>query len=133
MKKYRGIVLVAAVILAIGLTSIPFIQNVQASSEDVHNSRHHVLLLSIDGFHAQDLARYVRLNPNSTLAKLSQNGVTYTNASTSKPSDSFPGILSMTTRPGPRSYTMGMEKIRFISWHPVDDDWRIAPYNGCVL
>ena len=30
----------------------------------------HVLLLSIDGLHAQDVERYVRLNPSSALAQL---------------------------------------------------------------
>src|SRR5215469_6059014 len=57
----------------------------------------HILLLSIDGLHEQDLARYVRLNPNSAFAQLTNMGITYTNASTSKPSDSFPGLLSMVT------------------------------------
>lgn len=103
MKKFWGTLLIVASMLAIILISIPFIQNAQASSNDTHNNKHHVLLLSIDGFHAQDLARYVRLNPNSALAKLSQSGITYTNASTSKPSDSFPGILSMTTGGSPRT------------------------------
>jgi hypothetical protein len=63
----------------------------------------HVLLLSIDGLHASDLARFVRDHPNSTLAHLSENGVTFTNASTSKPSDSFPGLLSMVTGGSPSS------------------------------
>src|SRR5215813_11393482 len=57
----------------------------------------HVLLLSIDGFHALDLARYVRLNHASALAALSAIGVTYANAAASKPSDSFPGLLAMVT------------------------------------
>jgi hypothetical protein len=63
----------------------------------------HVLLLSIDGLHEVDLARYVHLNPNSALAELTHLGITYTNASTSKPSDSFPGLLSMVTGGSPRS------------------------------
>src|SRR5262249_14092246 len=63
----------------------------------------HVLLLSVDGLHAQDVARYVRLNPNSALAQLTNMGLTYTNASTSKPSDSFPGLLSMVTGGSPRA------------------------------
>ena len=62
-----------------------------------------VLLLSIDGLHAVDLANYVQNNPGSALAQLSGTGVTYTNASTSKPSDSFPGLLSMVTGGSPRS------------------------------
>ncbi len=57
----------------------------------------HVLLLSIDGFHTVDLARYITAYPDSSLAGLTETGVTYTNASTSKPSDSFPGLLSIIT------------------------------------
>ena len=63
----------------------------------------HVLLLSIDGIHAVDLARYVQRAPGSTLASLSAIGVTYSAASTAKPSDSFPGLLSMITGGSPRS------------------------------
>src|SRR5262249_35351440 len=63
----------------------------------------HVLLISVDGMHAVDLERYVELHPNSTLAQLSQIGVLYPNASASRPSDSFPGLLSIVTGGTPRS------------------------------
>ncbi len=63
----------------------------------------HVLLISIDGFHAVDLMRYMRFYPNSTLAQLAGTGVMYPNAQASLPSDSFPGILAMTTGGTPRS------------------------------
>src|SRR2546426_6758992 len=62
-----------------------------------------VLLLSIDGFHAVDLAIFVRSHPNSALAQLSSFGVTYTQASPSKPSNSFPGLLSLVTGGSPIS------------------------------
>src|SRR5579884_4208894 len=49
-----------------------------------HTSTDHpaarVLLLSIDGLHAVDLANWVVAHPSSTLAELSARGVTYTNA-----------------------------------------------------
>jgi len=61
----------------------------------------HVLLISVDGLHALDLANYVAQHPNSTLASLSSDGVTYTNASTSTPSDSFPGLASLITGGSP--------------------------------
>ncbi len=57
----------------------------------------HVLLLSVDGLHALDLADYVASHPDSALAQLSGHGVTYQQASTSKPSDSFPGLLALVT------------------------------------
>ncbi len=63
----------------------------------------HVLLLSIDGMHQADLDRYVRLNPTSALAQLAASGLTYTSAATSRPSDSFPGLLSMVTGGSPLS------------------------------
>ena len=52
----------------------------------------HVLLVSVDGLHALDVANYVSQNPGSALAELSSHGVTYTNARTPANSDSFPGL-----------------------------------------
>ena len=63
----------------------------------------HVLLISIDGMHALDLNNYVASHPNSTLAKLSSTGDTFANASTSEPSNAFPGLMSMTTGGSPRT------------------------------
>src|SRR5438876_10335230 len=63
----------------------------------------HVLLISIDGLHASDLDRFVAGYPETTLAKLSATGRTYTHASATKPSDSFPGMLAMVTGGSPRS------------------------------
>ena len=62
-----------------------------------------VLLLSIDGLHKVDLERYVANNPTSNLTQLSGTARTYINASSSKPSDSFPGLLAMVTGGTPRS------------------------------
>src|SRR5450631_943778 len=61
----------------------------------------HVLLISVDGLHALDLANYVSSHPDSTLTALSRHGVTYTNNSTSTPSDSFPGLASLVTGGSP--------------------------------
>jgi predicted AlkP superfamily pyrophosphatase or phosphodiesterase len=63
----------------------------------------HVLLLSIDGMHALDLARLTKERSDSALARLSTNGITYTNAHTSFPSNSWPGLLSMVTGGSPNS------------------------------
>jgi predicted AlkP superfamily pyrophosphatase or phosphodiesterase len=56
-----------------------------------------VLLISIDGFHAIDLANYVRMRPASALARLGSRGVTYTNAHSSFPSNSWPGLAALIT------------------------------------
>src|SRR5437762_7439016 len=63
----------------------------------------HVLLLSVDGLHAGDLQRFVDTHPKSALAWLTARGRTFTHATATKPSDSFPGLLAMTTGGTPRS------------------------------
>ena len=63
----------------------------------------HVLLISVDGLHALDVANYVQNNPGSALAELSSHGVTYTNARTPANSDSFPGLLALVTGGSPVS------------------------------
>jgi hypothetical protein len=100
MKRHLTKPLTSALLLAAFMTLIPLFIAYAASGDD---HIRHVLLLSIDGLHEQDLARYTLLHPNSALAQLTHLGVTYTNASTSKPSDSFPGLLSMVTGGSPRS------------------------------
>ena len=65
----------------------------------------HVLLISIDGMHALDFINCaggpVPSCPN--LAALKQTGVDYLDASTSKPSDSFPGLMAIVTGGSPRT------------------------------
>jgi len=63
----------------------------------------HVLLISVDGLHQVDLARFIASNPSSTLARLADRGVQYTNARAPTPSDSFPGLLALVTGGTPRS------------------------------
>ena len=55
------------------------------------------IIISIDGAHAIDLARYVEAKPGSALAELSRRGVTYPNARTPLLGDSSPGLLSLAT------------------------------------
>jgi hypothetical protein len=57
----------------------------------------HVLVISLDGTHALDIANYIAANPNSTLAQLSAGGVNFTNAHTTKPSDSIPATAGIFT------------------------------------
>jgi predicted AlkP superfamily pyrophosphatase or phosphodiesterase len=61
----------------------------------------HVLLVSVDGLHQSDLAWYVSRNPKSALARLVGSGVEYTNAKTTTPSDSFPGMVAQATGGSP--------------------------------
>ena len=69
-----------------------------AGQSEISDSRHpvkHVLLISVDGLHALDLSNYVNTHHGSTLALLSRNGVTYTNASTSTPRILSPAWLRL--------------------------------------
>ena len=61
------------------------------------SSDRHVLLISVDGLHATDLAWYVHSHPRSTLAAITRGGVDYTHAKTTLPSDSFPGMVGQLT------------------------------------
>lgn len=74
-----------------------------ASEGDHDNDLHvkHVLLISVDGLHALDVAHYVETHPQSALAELSRHGVTFTNAHTPSLSDSFPGLLALVTGGSP--------------------------------
>lgn len=70
-----------------------------------------VLVISIDGMHAVDFANCVSGVPPidggtpycPTLAALAQRGVSYQQATTSRPSDSFPGLTAIVTGGSPRS------------------------------
>jgi hypothetical protein len=70
----------------------------------------HVLLISVDGMHAVDFvscANGVSTSGNQpfcpNLVALSKTGVTYLQALTSRPSDSFPGLTAQITGGTPRS------------------------------
>jgi len=71
----------------------------------------HVLLISIDGMHALDYANCANgiagINGGApycpNLAALGAHGAIYTQTSTSKPSDSFPGLTALATGGSPRS------------------------------
>lgn len=63
----------------------------------------HVLLISVDGMHAVDYQNCVRANTCPNLAALGHTGVNYTRTSTSRPSDSFPGLMALVTGGSPKS------------------------------
>jgi len=78
------------------------------------NGIRHVLLISVDGFHALDYLNcsngIAGVNGGApycpSLAALAKTGVNYLDTSTSKPSDSFPGLMALMTGGAPR--TMGV-------------------------
>src|SRR3984893_15174718 len=100
----------AASLIAMPLCAVPQPPGTSGDGNQDVDIRH-VLLISVDGLHALDLANYVSSHPTSTLAGLSAHGITYTNASTSEPSDSFPGLASLVTGGSPG--TVGLLDVVF--------------------
>jgi hypothetical protein len=74
----------------------------QSSQSRTSLSAQHVILLSIDGAHALDIAKYIQSNPHSALAELSGMAVTFTNASLPV-GDFYPGVLSFIAGGTPNS------------------------------
>ena len=80
-----------------------------AQDKDFQHNEKHVLLISIDGMHAVDLANCAKgigtVNNGKpycpAMAALARTGVNYVAASTSKPSDSFPGLTAIITGGSP--------------------------------
>lgn len=96
-----------AIVLSLGMVRATFPAPSQANDGNGSPGNYkHVLLISVDGMHALDLENYVNSHQQSTLAKLSHNGVTFENTSTSLPSDSFPGLSALVT--GGSSATAGL-------------------------
>ena len=96
MKSRFAMALVTCVVLAISISPL---------AAATHNSQtskaQHVLLISVDGLHALDVANYIQNHPTSALAELASHGVTFSNARTPANSDSFPGLLALITGGSP--------------------------------
>lgn len=77
-------------------------QSAYADDDLNHSANRHVLLISIDGLHALDLQNCVSDKTCPNLAALTETGINYTRTSTSKPSDSFPGLMAIVTGGTPK-------------------------------
>src|SRR5271170_4366602 len=107
--KTKSLVLAGAAV-AVALTS--WTHGAAADSDKV-GSKHikHVLLLSIDGMHAVDFynCSHGIAGANSgepycpNLAALAKTGINYVATSSSKPSDSAPGLMALVTGGTPRT------------------------------
>jgi hypothetical protein len=93
-----------AIALSVGLigTTLPAPARANDEFGEGHKSKH-VLLLSIDGMHAVDYENCVASKTCPHLAALGRTGVNYTRTSTSRPSDSFPGLMAIVTGGSPRT------------------------------
>ena len=76
--------------------------HVYSASINERNGFRRVLLISIDGMHAADYENCVAANTCPNLAALGRTGINYTRTSTSKPSDSFPGLMALVTGGTPK-------------------------------
>jgi len=105
--------------LAIAIASAPRVfagakHSHSGGGDDEGDGIQHVLLISVDGLHALDYLNcsngIAGVNGGApycpNLAALAKNGVNYLDTSTSKPSDSFPGLMALMTGGSPR--TMGV-------------------------
>ena len=115
----RVIVSTAAVAAALVLGAV----GARAEEGLHHGPIQHVLLISIDGMHSVDFINCARgINGGApycpNLAALRRDGVNYLDASTSRPSDSFPGLMAIVTGATPR--TMGV-------YYDVAYDRALAP------
>jgi Type I phosphodiesterase / nucleotide pyrophosphatase len=89
-----------------------------AQQSGLNGSFQRVLLISIDGMHSLDFANCSRAGTCPNLQRLAQTGINYLQASTPKPSDSFPGLTALVTGASPR--TAGM-------YYDVSYDRYLAP------
>jgi hypothetical protein len=93
--------IVVATCAAAGLLAATGAHSATAAPTPTKAKIQHVLLLSVDGLHQSDLAAYIAAHPTSALAALVSNGSEFTNAQTTLPSDSFPGMIAQLTGGGP--------------------------------
>ena len=101
MKKTRKWSGVSAAFGA-GVVALASLHAPVALADKLHDVKH-VLLISFDGLHEQDVARCIGGNTCPNLAQLAMSGVTYTNAHTPGLSDSFPGLAALVTGGSPKT------------------------------
>ncbi len=78
----------------------------------------HVVLISVDGLHAQDLQDWISAHPDSQLALWSQQARLYSAAYTPGPADSFPGLEALISGADPQLSGL---------WYDVSWDRRLSP------
>jgi hypothetical protein len=91
------------------------------------NKVRHVLVLSIDGMHSLDFDLWVKSNPSSAIAQLAARGLNFTNASTTKPSDSIPSTAAIFSGGTPAVTGMYYDDAYNRGWYPPSDTSCAAP------
>ena len=105
ISRRNGIALAAAFIMALASVPAVWAQGLGrfGDRDDRGHKIEHVLLISIDGMHAADFLNCVASKTCPTLAALAKSAVNYTRTTTSRPSDSFPGLMALVTGGTPKT------------------------------
>src|SRR5579859_3623029 len=98
-SRKAAIAFAGALLVALAFVPVLFAQK----HLNDRNGVRHVLLISIDGMHAVDYENCIASNTCPHLAALGKTGVTYTRTTTSRPSDSFPGLMALVTGGTPKT------------------------------
>jgi len=106
------------------LTGSALAKEEQRPLDDSQDWVRHVLLISVDGLHHQDLDDWTNSHPSSALSYLSRHGVVYRDAHAPTPSDSFPGLLALVTG--------GTPKTTGVYYDDSYDRTLYAPGSGCA-
>lgn len=99
-RPFAGVAIAFVSALGLSLLAPSFAHAEDKDKGDVK----HVLLISVDGMHEVDLQRFVSSHPSSSFARLLAHGVHFADAHTSRPSDSFPGLLAFMTGGTPKTH-----------------------------
>ena len=105
-----------------------------AAGPAVGSDYEHVLLISVDGMHAVDLANWIQAHPDSNFARLANTGIIYPNAFTTAPSDSYPGMIAQVTGASPKAAGLSRPKMAQIRLsEPTADVSESAKWWGALL
>jgi hypothetical protein len=117
----------------LSLSAATLLAPLACPADDGQGAFRRVLLISIDGMHAVDFAQCAKSHTCPQLAGLAAHGVTYTRASASKPSDSFPGLTNIVTGGTPKThgafYDVAFDRTLA---PPATDTWNGLPHGTCT-
>lgn len=126
MNTLKALLLGTALVASLTIADFPAAQARGPAQVAAPGPYQHVLLLSIDGLHASDLANWIASKSGSTgaLAHLSLTGTTFANAFATAPSNGFPGMLGIATGGTPLSTG--------VYWDDSYDRNLYAPGSNCA-
>lgn len=130
----RRMLIIFAAAFLLTLASVPM--SAQGFGDRDNHDVQHVLLISIDGMHAADYLNCVASHTCPTLAALGKTGVNYTRTTTSRPSDSFPGLMALVTGGTPKTvgafYDVAYDRVLAPPINATGNGLPGAGLNGCT-